>query len=292
MFGITACSSSSRDEEPAGIMVSIAPQKFFAEQLLDGQLPVYIMLPPGSSPATYEPSPSEMARLENALAYFRIGYIGFELAWMDRIKEVYPDLTVYDLSENIPLLSGHQHVQHGDHTHHVEGTDPHIWMSPQRARGIVENTRNALLEILPSASDSISSRADNLILELEMLDDTLRQIFNDSANRSFAILHPSLSYLAEDYGLEQLSIEFEGKEPSPARLKEVVERIQKNGISKILVQREFSQEQAKAIAGITGAEIVMIDPLAEDWKSSLLQIASLIAGTDNEVKSENNGELP
>lgn len=275
-ISLLSCNPTDRPKEAAGIMLSVGPQYYFTNQLIHGIAPVYVMIPPGASPATFEPAPSDIARLENAIAYFRIGYVGFELAWMDRIRDIYPDLPTMDVSEGITLIRGHNHTEeegHEGHGHASAGVDPHIWMSPKRAVKIASNTRDALIQLFPEAKDSIEFRYIKLIADIAAMDDSVRTILNDSANRSFAIFHPSLSYLAMDYDLLQISIENEGKEPNPAQLKEAIDHIGTAGVRTILVQREFNQEHAKVIADAAKIRMEMIDPLSTDWPRSLVDIA-------------------
>lgn len=278
LFSFSACQQTEKEKSAPGVVVSIAPQQYFASYLLGDVVPVYVMVPPGTPPESFEPAPSDIARLENALAYVRIGHIGFELGWMDRIQELYPELLIIDASEGISLLSGDctEH-DHGDH-HHGHGTDPHIWTSPQRAQWIAENTWKGLKNRFPEMSDSLDARHQRLQADILALDDSLRLILHDSANRSFAIFHPALAYLAEDYGLEQIAIEKEGKEPSPAQMKLVMDQIEEKNIRLILVQKEFSREQAEGIAKASGIRIEVIDPLSPDWPAGVLHTARLIAG--------------
>lgn len=86
------------------------------------------------------------------------------------------------------------------------------------------------------------------------------------------IFHPNLGYLARDYGLEEISVEYEGKEPPPSRLKYLIDRARKDNIKIIFVQKEYDTKNARAIADEIGARIKIIDPLSEDWESSTLEI--------------------
>jgi zinc transport system substrate-binding protein len=86
------------------------------------------------------------------------------------------------------------------------------------------------------------------------------------------IYHPNLAYMARDYGLEEIPVEFEGKEPSPSRMKELIDRARNEHLRTIFVQREFDLKNAKAIAGEIDAHIVLIDPLSENWQRSTMEI--------------------
>jgi zinc transport system substrate-binding protein len=217
--------------------------------------------------------------MDQALAYLRIGHIGFELALADKLHGMYPDKPIFDLSENVPLIVGHcqdEGHNHSGHDHSGEGTDPHIWMSVSNARIIAQNSRNALVEVLPGLQQEIDQNFERLQLDLDTLDRHIRQTIETSDVRSFAIFHPSLAYFSEEYGLEQIAIEDEGKDPSAAHLRLVMDQIKQKGIRTILVQREFNQEQALVIAKEAGLEIRVIDPLSPEWRESIVSIVDAI----------------
>ncbi|MBE0641649.1 MAG: zinc ABC transporter substrate-binding protein, partial [Bacteroidales bacterium] len=257
----------------------IGPQAWFVRQLLPDSIPVHILVPPGSSPHAFEPGPADLVRMERSAAYLRIGHIGFELAWSEKIRGMYPDKPIFDLSDGVPLISGHQCEdghEHAGHEHEVMGTDPHIWMSVSNARIIAENTRKALLEVMPEQREVIDYNFERMLVDIDELDLETRRIIEGSGTTSFAIFHPALSYYALEFGLEQLAIEDEGKDPSPAHMRDVMDRIKEKGVSTILVQREFNQEQARVIADEAGLEVMIIDPLSPDWLKSLKSITHAI----------------
>ena len=90
------------------------------------------------------------------------------------------------------------------------------------------------------------------------------------------IYHPNLAYLARDYGLNEISVEFEGKEPPPSRMKELIDLAREENIKTIFIQREYDTKNAKAIADEIGAELEVIDPLSEDWLTSTSDIINAV----------------
>ena len=105
----------------------------------------------------------------------------------------------------------------------------------------------------------------SLILKIQETDNKARELFMGIKGSSFMIYHPNLAYLARDYNLKEISVEYEGKEPSPSRMKELIDLGRKDRIKTIFVQREFDSKNAKVIAREIGAEIQIIDPLSGDW---------------------------
>jgi zinc transport system substrate-binding protein len=228
------------------------------------------MVPKGSSPESYDPTPGQLVNLSQSEAYLRIGYIGFELAWMEKLQENCPDMKVYDTSQGVDLIRGEGHW-HGDHFHEG-GVEPHIWNSTRNALVIAENICTALCELDTIHQEDYKKRLDELKQTIAQTDSTIRTHLAD-ADSTFLIYHPALSYFARDYGLKQLSIEEGGKEPSPAQLKDLIETCRKENAHTIFVQQEFDQRNAQLIANELGVNIVSINPLSYDWAEEMVRVA-------------------
>ena len=114
--------------------------------------------------------------------------------------------------------------------------------------------------------------------DLDALDRDIREILARSDNHRFLVFHPAWSYFAEDYGLEQISIEDGGKEPGARTLQKIIEKGKKLGIKVIFVQKQFSLSIAKKIAKMIGATVREMDPLAEDYLENMRLTATAISG--------------
>jgi zinc transport system substrate-binding protein len=273
-----SCNQSDVQEDKRIISVSILPQKYFVETIAGDEFDVNVMLPPGTSPASYDPTPKQLRDISKSGIYLKMGHLGFEDAWMDAIQKNHRDLKITDLSAGIDLIQGaHQeegmkeHEDHG-HDHDHGGIDPHIWMSPKQALRIAENTANAIIRYEPACKDLIRSNLDSLKNIILNLDREMTEAVQKLTNRKFIIYHPALTYLARDYGLEQLSMEFEGKEPTVANMKNLVDRAKSENIKVVFIQKEFDQERARQISKDIGAKLIQIDPLAEDWAKQMKQV--------------------
>jgi zinc transport system substrate-binding protein len=243
------------------ITVSIAPFSYFVEQIAGSDFEVNIMVPAGSNPHIYEPFPEQITKLRSSVAYISNGYLGFEMTWLDRFYETNKTMKKLSLAEGIePLDSGHQHE--GDH---VEGADPHYWVSPKCAKVMAASVNELLCTLNPSRKDLYLLNYNRLISRIDSVDKKCEELFTGLAGRSFMIYHPNLGYLARDYGLEEISVEFEGKEPPPARLKELIDKARSERLSTIFVQKEYDAKNARAIAGEIGIGITIIDPLSANW---------------------------
>lgn len=256
------------------ITVTIEPQRYFASQLADTFFTVETMVPPGTSPETYDPSPVQMTAMVRSKAYFCIGYIGFEEAWMDKLKTNHPQVKFFDTNKGVSLIETDAHSHRG---HHHGKTDPHIWSSPREALTIVRNMYEALLEIDPSHAATYTENYRLLTARIKETDEQITDMLKSSSQKAFVIYHPALSYFARDYGLVQYCIENEGKEPSPEHLKELVETVKNLQIKTIFVQQEFDRKNAEAIARETGCRLFVINPLAYDWDKEMIRIAQALA---------------
>jgi zinc transport system substrate-binding protein len=263
-----SCGRTGSDTGNKLITVSIAPFKYFVEEIAGNDFTVNIMVPAGADPHIYEPFPEQISRLRKSLGYISNGYLGFEMNWLDRFYETNRTMKRLSLGDSIdPLTSAHHHK--GGHT---EGADPHYWVSPKCALKIASSVKSFVCELNPGQKQKYEANYQILVAKIHEVDMKAVELFSDVKAKSFMIYHPNLAYVARDYGLEEIPVEFEGKEPAPSRMKDLIDRARKDKLKTIFVQREYDTKNAKAIAGEIGAQIVLIDPLSEKWQISTMEI--------------------
>ena len=270
---LCACTNTPQKNDKPIITVTLEPLRFFTEAIAGDNFQVISMVPKGSSPESYDPTPQQLVNLSQSQAYFRIGYIGFEQVWMDKLEANSPDMKVYDTSVGVDLIRGEGHW-HGDH-YHEGGVEPHIWNSTQNALIIAENIYKALCELDAAHQADYQKRLDVLKETIRQTDKNVKA-FLKNADKTFLIYHPALSYFARDYELKQISMEEDGKEPSPAQLKDLIETCRKEKIHTIFVQQEFDQRNAQLIANELGINIVSINPLSYDWAEEMVRVAKAL----------------
>ncbi len=278
IFLVLSCGRSSYTPERITVSVSIAPFRFFVDEIGGRHFDVNVMVPPGSDPHIYEPFPDQVRKLRQSKAYIANGCLGFEMGWLDRFHDINPEMKKLDLSERIDLIT----AGHGEKDGHQEGADPHYWVSPASAFIIAETVKDLLCELDPAHANEFSGNYESLKGKITRLDSMARVLFSAGERKSFMIYHPNLAYLARDYGLEEISVEHQGKEPTPSKLRELIDRAEKDNLSMILVQKEFDARNARAIAGETGARVVIIDPLSADWLASTEEIIKLLHDSFNQ----------
>lgn len=274
---LASCTGNKQKKENSEkvITVTIEPLRYLTEQIAGDKFKVVSMVPKGSSPETYDPTPQQLVKLGDSKAYFRIGYIGFEKTWLDRLLENTPHMQVFDTSKGVDLIyDTHQHGE-GDDVHIHEGVEPHIWNSPINAQIIAKNILLALTKMDKENEEYYTERYNALDKQLEKTDSIVKEELK-GADKVFMIYHPALSYFARDYGLKQISIEAGGKEPSPVHLKNLINESRKEGVEVIFVQQEFDVRNAELIAKETGAKIVPINPLSYDWNEEMIHVAKAL----------------
>lgn len=273
LFILSACGNTTQKSEKPILTVTLEPLRYFTEAIAGDYYEIVSMVPKGSSPESYDPTPQQLVNLSKSQAYFRIGYIGFEQTWMKKLEANCPDMKVYDTSKGIDLIRDKGHW-HGDHFHEG-GVEPHVWNSTQNALIIADNIYQALCELDSTHQEDYQKRLDVLKQTIRQTDANVRTLL-ENADSTFLIYHPALSYFARDYGLKQVSIEEGGKEPSPAQLKALIETCRNENVHTIFVQQEFDQRNAQLIAHELGINIVSINPLSYDWVKEMIRIAEAL----------------
>ena len=300
---LSACGDKKKaaDETQLPVVsVSILPQKYFVEQITGNSVNVQVLVAPGASPATYDPTPKQLQQLSNAKVHFYIGELGFEKAWLSKLKQTAPAVPFVACNEWIEEMEGacdHSNDEPCDHEHHEghhhndaekettveeseshEGhnhdVDPHIWMSPKNGIKIAQTIHKKLVEIFPESKDIFDDNLSKLIAEIEKLDVEIAESLSNVHHRDFMIYHPALGYFSRDYGLNQHSIEFEGKTPSPAHMRKMVDLAASHHIQGIFIQSQFESDKARAIAKEINAEIIEIDPLSENWMNEMRTLST------------------
>lgn len=258
-------------KQDATIYVSITPLKSIVEEITCGDFEVRILVPQGASPETFEPTAKQIAELSDSHLLFQTGLIDFEQSLVGRVTE---QTKVVNLCEGVELMAGSCSHHHHSHSH-AHGIDPHIWTSPKALMTMVDNVRDCIMREYPD-STKYDVAADKLQQRIAELDRYCASRIDDAALRVMMIYHPAYTYYARDYGIEQIAIEHDGKEPSPRQLTTLVERAKSNGIGAILLQPQYSEDKVRSIAEECGAEIVVTDPLCEDIIAEIARITDII----------------
>jgi zinc transport system substrate-binding protein len=251
--------------EPLAVAVSILPQKYFVERIGGDAVRVTVMVPPGADPHSYEPKPRQMTELAASALYLAIG-VDFERAWLKRLRSASPRLMVVRTDEGIPKRPM---AAAGGHRYGAGEPDPHIWLNPALVKMLCGNILRALAAADPGNRTAYETRCARFLEDVEALDAELKAVFADRQGSRFIVLHPAWGYFANAYGLEQIPIEIEGKEPKPAQLQGLIRRARELGITAVFVQPQFSARSAELVAREIGGQVMAADDLAENWLENL-----------------------
>ncbi len=266
---LAACGGAEK-RQPDAVSVSIEPLRYFVDRIGGGDFKVNVVVPAGTNPEIYEPTPETLKAVARSAAYLAVGHIEFELAMLKAIERNSPGVRFVTLSDGIaPVESSHYHEDHG---HNHTAVDPHVWVAPREVKAMAGNILNTLRQIMPDSAAKYEANYRDFAAALDSMDSVATRTLGAMPVKTVLVQHPALTYLARDYGFTQVSIEHEGKEPSVKHIKELVDVARAAGVKKVFCQREFSPAPAQAVAAEIGGEVVFIDLLSYDWESNIFHI--------------------
>lgn len=275
---LVACQSKPKDGREL-VTVSILPQKYFVDQITGNLLQVNVLVPPGSSPHNYSILPSQMKDLSKSNVWLQIGLLTFEDALKDKLADINKNMAIVNCSEGIIPIAGSESEEEG-HDHEIAqhaANDPHIWLSPAESKIIARNTLNALKTGFPEHAIVFDSNYKRFISRIDSISSLIDQKLAPLKNRNILIFHPALAYYARQFGLKQIALELDGKEPSPRHMKDIVDLAREQNIHIIFIQKEFDTENALQLSREIGGEVVIIDPMEYNWEKQVLDITDKIA---------------
>lgn len=269
---VAACKAPIKGDQPV-VSVSLLPEKYFVERMLGDLAEVHVVVPKGSNPETYDPTPRDIAMLQGSKAYLAIGTLPFEEQW----QKILPDsVAVVNIASRLPqeMIFAECEGTHDGHTHPLG--DPHYWTSVSGGTAMAEVIREALIELFPQHQEEIEANFEqNILPELVQLEQLGEEIFAGRDSLAFVIYHPSLSHFAREWGLTQLVIEEGGTEPSARQLVALMDRAKALETKVVLIQAEYDQRNGETIARELGLPAVIIQPLEENWAGEMRRLMEL-----------------
>lgn len=289
-LGAGACSAPGAAErapgtgDPLQVVVTVPPQAYLVERIGGERVETEVMMPSGSSEETFSPSPRQMVALSRADVYVLVGHPAFliERRHVLPALERNPRVAVVDMAAAMDVHEGGERAEaeagaHPGHEHGGGGGDPHVWTAPRLMRTAGETIAAALTDLDPAGAPLYRARLASFLAELDALDEEIRRELSTLPRRRFLVTHPAWGHFAAQYGLEQVAIESDGKDPSAARLVALVEEARAEGLRVVFSQRGFPENAARAIAHEVGGRVVTLDPLAPDWLGNTRKTARTLA---------------
>lgn len=259
------------DETQPTVLVSVSPYKNFVEKIGSGTVNVMVMVPAGASAHTYEPTPRQVLAASRAEMWFTIGE-SFEARALPSFKAHNPGMESVDLRKGVDLIIADPHTG-ACCCCCADCQDLHIWLSPKEVKVQAVTIAEALTRRYPQHADKYKQELDALLKELDQLDSEIRTLLDPLKDRLIFVSHPAYAYLCRDYRLEQLSVEVEGKDPTPQQMTRILNRARGAKIRRIYIQPQYSNKGAKLFASELGAEVITLDPYSEDYFRSMREIA-------------------
>ncbi len=274
LFLILLGCSSEPSSKPI-VLVMIPTYAYFVEQLAGEGVDIEVFVPPGANPHTYEPTPQQVERFARAKIWFRYGD-AIEQKIVPFLQE--KNVKQVDLSEGISLLSSQNEGCGESHAHEgpEEGKDRHIWMDPHLLRRQVRIMADNLSLLWPDQKSRIEAKYETVSNRLQALDAELKSQLEPVKGSYLLLSHPALGYFCERYGLRQLSVECEGKEPRPQQVAQIVEETKEHRIPVVITEPQYNNKGAVLISEKLGIPVIEINPYAFDYFETMHQITDSI----------------
>ena len=263
--------------EKINVFVSIMPQKYFAERIGGDLVKVSVLVPSGTSPENFDPSPKQIVQLGSSDVYFTIG-VPFENIFLDKLKAGKKKLVIVPCDKDVPKLKNVRHEEHEhDQGHHHGEFEPHIWTDPELIKIIAGNMADTLSAIDRDHAATYAANLESFKKEMDALQAELSQKLAPYKGRIFYVYHSAYTYFAARFGLVQKSIETGEKEPTPAKLRELVNEAKQDKVKTIFIQPEFPASGAKRVAEAIGGRCVTMSVLEYDVPANMRKAAGLLS---------------
>ncbi len=263
------------------VVVSIPPQAWLVKRLAGEAVEVQTLLTSGANPHTYEPTARQVKKLAEASLYFTVG-MPFEVPLVSRAGKLNAALKIVAMDAGVAKRGLHAHDHSLAGPGHVCAAmgDPHIWLSPSLMCVMASNAVAALKQALPQQQPELAANFEKTISELRATDDAVRKRLRTLKERAWVVYHPSWGYFADEYGLTLLEIEQDGKVPSARHLAEVIGKAKSAGVKNVFTEPQYDKRPAQTLATQVGANLIVIDPLQEDWPALLREVAEKLTLDD------------
>lgn len=257
---LSGCGAGTNPKAESGGKLSVYTSFYamydFAGKIGGDRIELTNLVPAGTEPHEWEPSPLDIANLERAdvLVYNGAGMEG----WLDGIRRTLKNknLVEVEASGEIKLL------ENADADEELK-YDPHVWLNPMNAKKQMEAITKAFSEADPANGEYYEGNYNENAKKLDALDKEFRDTLAKYTKKDIVVAHQAFGYLCDAYGLGQVAIEGlnADAEPSPARMAEITAFAEKNDIKYIFFEELISPRVAEAIAAETGAKTAVLNPL-------------------------------
>ncbi|NGX58615.1 MAG: High-affinity zinc uptake system binding-protein ZnuA [Chlamydiae bacterium] len=270
LYGVSESEGLPGDTRTQNVLVSINPYKNIVNRIAGDTVKVVVLVPSGANMHTFEPTPKQVMQVSKADLWFRMGE-QFEDKALPSLQSYNNKLKVVDLRDGVDLICS---PSQESCPHCREGCDLHFWLNPlimkQQAKKITQN----LIKLYPEHAEKYEENLKKFTVEMDQLDDEIRTFLGPLKDRTIFVSHPAYAYFAKEYDLVQYTIEFEGRDPTPQQLTRILESARDHKVKTIFIQRQYNNKGARLVAQEIGADLVVLDPYADDYILEMRRIAS------------------
>ena len=252
------------------VAVTVAPQAAFVREVAGDLVTLVTMMPPGANHETYSPPPQDMEQLSTAGLYLAMGLPPERTNLLPKLAEMNRNMKIIDMQNEVAKVYPPRFFAPDDQ-------DPHIWLSPKRAVVMVRITARELAALDPANRATYEANAARLIDQIEATDREILAKFQGFSLRTIIVYHPAFGYFADDYRLEMVALEEEGKEADPRRMREIIDMAREKGIKVIFYQEDIDGRQSRTFADELGGQAEKVSPMAADYVENLKRIATAFA---------------
>jgi zinc transport system substrate-binding protein len=270
---MASCSKPEKKQASPTVLVSIPPYAYFVEKIAGDTLSIQTLVPAGANPHHYEPSPKQIQQARASALWVAVGEPA-EQKMALVMKEQNPQIAILDLSTQLPLL---EHEHQGCSHHHEESRDLHFWLSPKLAKKQAELIAERLIAVFPENASIYKVRLAQFVEELTQLDREIAFLLKPQKGQAILASHAAFGYFCQDYGLIQLAIESEGKDPLPKEAERTLSQAEKLHIKSVLLQAQYNNKGAELIAEKLHLPTYLIDPYSADYMENMRYLAEIIA---------------
>lgn len=245
---LSGCANSKEQTDKPQIYTSFYALYDFTKKIAGDNVDVYNLVPVGTEPHDWEPTVQDMVKINDGDVVFYNG-LGME-GWIEKVQASIGNSGVRfeELSLGVTVDEN--------------GTDPHIWLAPENVKIMCGNILNVLCEIDPENKAVYEENYNSYLSELDELDKSYRDTISALPDRNIVVSHEAYSYMCNAYGLTQTAIDgiSADSEPSPDKMKDLINFVKENNIKYIFYEELVSQKTAKTLAEETGTELLPLNP--------------------------------
>lgn len=269
LCGCAPSMNQVKETDQLQVYTTLYPLEYFTKRIGGERVQVENLVPVGIDLHDFEPSAKELAKLTNADVLIYNG-AGLE-PWIEKIgSTIDPQRTkMIQTTVSIQLISAGEEQDH-DHQHKQ---NPHVWLDPQLAKKQADTIKRGLIQVDPQHRALYERNYQQLAKELDQLDRELQLVMEQRKVDTIVLPHDAFVYLTKRFGLKQITISGLSPmdEPSPQRLKQVVDAIRKHHLKAIFVEPFGSGKLVKAIQRETGVKVLSLHPLEGRTKQDVLR---------------------